>query len=175
VLELKVPELGDVSFTGVMSSLAVMLPKFLIFFFSFFTVAIFWVNHHHFFHQIKEADWKLLWLNNLLLFWLTVLPFTTAFLGDYPYVGTVVMIYTLAVGLAAGSFWLMVGHAFLKANLLEKEYSLVSRKKEVQRAASAMGLYFLTALISMIYLPLALVMIVIIPVLYFLPTLIAEG
>ena len=52
-------------------------PKLGSFAVSFFTVAIFWVNHHSFFSGITHTDWKLLWANAFLLFFLAIVPFTT--------------------------------------------------------------------------------------------------
>ena len=58
-------------------------PKLASFTVSFVTIAIFWVNHHSFFSGVTHTDWKLLWANNLLLFFLAIVPFTTAVLGDH--------------------------------------------------------------------------------------------
>src|SRR6185436_4774383 len=79
VFHLAVPKLHDPTSSELWHELGVLTPKFISFAVSFFTVAIFWVNHHHFMHRVTHTDWKLLWLNNLLLFWLTTVPFTTAF------------------------------------------------------------------------------------------------
>lgn len=58
--------------------------NFISFVFSFLFVAVFWINHHQLFHTIKEANRKLLWLNIHLLFWITMIPFPTGMVGDYP-------------------------------------------------------------------------------------------
>jgi uncharacterized membrane protein len=79
VLEIKVPHLEAPSWAGFVAALAPLAPKLIGFAFSFFTVAIFWVNHHGFFHRLKHSTWRLLWHNNLLLFCLSIIPFTTAF------------------------------------------------------------------------------------------------
>ncbi len=76
VLELKVPE--DASF----SSLHPIFPKFLSYIMSFIYVGIYWNNHHHLFHAIERINGKILWANLLLLFTLSLIPFTTAWMGE---------------------------------------------------------------------------------------------
>lgn len=58
------------------------------------------MNHPHFFSRITHTDWKFLWQNNLLLFWLAIVPFTTAWVGVYPAQPLVVCVYVLTVCLA---------------------------------------------------------------------------
>lgn len=85
VLEIKVPELHNAhSIAEAFHALNALTPKFLSFVLSFVFVAVFWVNHHQFFHLVRHADRWLLWLNNLLLLTLSFVPFPTAFIGDYP-------------------------------------------------------------------------------------------
>lgn len=84
VLELHVPNLPDSSFAVFAGAMLGLAPKFLSFLFSFFIIAIFWVNHHHIVHLLDKVDTKLLWLNISLLFFACLFPFLTAFIGDYP-------------------------------------------------------------------------------------------
>jgi uncharacterized membrane protein len=76
VLELKVPR--DTTLTSLLS----LAPQFLAYLFSFLVVAIMWVNHHHLLHVARRADAPLLWSNNNLLFWMSLVPFVTAYLGN---------------------------------------------------------------------------------------------
>lgn len=57
--------------------------RLLVYVFSFFTLAIYWKNHHNLFSQAKEISHKVLWLNIALVFWLTLFTFTTAWLGEF--------------------------------------------------------------------------------------------
>src|SRR5882724_9134733 len=104
ILEIKVPDLHNLTNGEVFSALVPVWPKLVSFFVSFFTVAIFWVNHHHFFHAIPKTDSALLWMNNALLFWITVVPFVTAFIGDYHTVPVVVALYGAVLCMAALAF-----------------------------------------------------------------------
>ncbi len=76
VLEMKPPHGSE------LSELLSVLPTFLTYVLSFIFVGIYWVNHHHFFHIIKKVSGGLLWANNHLLFWLSLIPFTTAWMGE---------------------------------------------------------------------------------------------
>jgi uncharacterized membrane protein len=77
VLELKTPR--DAS----LSALADSGPVFLSYVLSFVYVAIYWNNHHHFFHLVHRVNGALLWANLHLLFWLSLVPFTTSWVGEH--------------------------------------------------------------------------------------------
>ncbi len=101
VLELKVPT---------NSSLAAMrglAPEFLSYLLSFLVVAIMWVNHHHMIHSARHADARLLWSNNLLLFWMSLVPFVTAFMGNHPRDPRAVALYGVVLTLCSLSFVLL--------------------------------------------------------------------
>ena len=72
VLELHVPNLPDSSFAAFAGAMIGLAPKFLSFLFSFFIIAIFWVNHHHIVHQIEKVDSKFCF-SFFLLIYLTVM------------------------------------------------------------------------------------------------------
>lgn len=76
VLELKAPE--DVTLKALLSK----TPVFLSYVFSFIYVGIYWNNHHHLFQITQRVNGKILWANLHLLFWLSLIPFTTAWIGD---------------------------------------------------------------------------------------------
>jgi uncharacterized membrane protein len=76
VLELKVPH--DPSLGG----LAAVTPVFLTYVLSFVYVSIYWNNHHHFFHLVRHVDGVMLWANMHLLFWISLVPFATGWMGE---------------------------------------------------------------------------------------------
>jgi uncharacterized membrane protein len=59
-----------------------LLPKFLSYVLSFVFLAIYWNNHHHLFHVVRQVDGRVLWANMHLLFWLSLIPFVTAWMGE---------------------------------------------------------------------------------------------
>ena len=79
VLELKVPEGGN------REALRPLLPVFLTYVLSFVYLGIYWNNHHHMLHATKRVNGKVLWANLHLLFWLSLIPFATGWMGgNYP-------------------------------------------------------------------------------------------
>jgi uncharacterized membrane protein len=76
VLELKVPEGTDVE------ALRGMLPAFLSYVLSFIYLGIYWVNHHHMLQMTDRINGRILWANLHLLFWLSLVPSATAWLGE---------------------------------------------------------------------------------------------
>jgi uncharacterized membrane protein len=76
VLELHVPHGSDAS------ALAAIAPSFLSYVLSFIYVGIYWNNHHHLLHTVTRVDGLILWANLHLLFWLSIIPVTTAWMGQ---------------------------------------------------------------------------------------------
>ncbi|HEY5362952.1 MAG TPA: TMEM175 family protein [Aestuariivirga sp.] len=76
VLELKAPQGHE------LANLLPLLPTFLTYVLSFIYVGIYWVNHHHFFQLVEKVSGGLLWANLHLLFWLSLIPLTTAWMGE---------------------------------------------------------------------------------------------
>ena len=102
VLELKVPQAGDpLAYTH----LANQLGSYAL---SYAYVAIYWVNHHHTFHAVQRVNGKLLWYNNLLLFFLSLFPFCTAWVGSSHFAGLPVLVYGVALLAAALAYTFLV-------------------------------------------------------------------
>jgi len=93
VLELHAPEGSS------LEELLPLLPKVLTYVLSFIFVGIYWANHHHFFHLVKHVSGGLLWANLHLLFWLSLIPFTTAWMGENHF--TTWPVFTYGVNLLA--------------------------------------------------------------------------
>lgn len=87
VLEFKLPEGADCD------ALKPLLPKFLSYILSFIYIGIYWNNHHHMMHTIKQVNGKILWANLHLLFWLSLIPFVTAWNGENHFAPFPMMLY----------------------------------------------------------------------------------
>jgi uncharacterized membrane protein len=102
VLELKVPhgeELAD---------LFALAPVFLSYVLSFANVGIYWNNHHHLLHAVKRVSASILWANLHLLFWLSLLPFTTGWMGENHFATWPVVIYGVNLLAAAAAYTILV-------------------------------------------------------------------
>jgi uncharacterized membrane protein len=102
VLEMKVPHGGS------LPDLLPVLPVFLSYILSFVYVGIYWGNHHHLFHLVKHVDGKVLWANNHLLFWLSLIPFSTGWMGENHFETWPTVVYGLNLLLASAAYDLMV-------------------------------------------------------------------
>jgi uncharacterized membrane protein len=176
VLELRLPEVESHSNEAFLAAFGVVMPKFISFAVSFAIVAIFWVNHHHFFSRVTHTDWKLLWLNNFLLFFLAITPFSTAVLGDHPLDAIPIAFYGLNLALAGFAFSLMGRYVFFHGKLTTSSVTPAEMEAEQRRsiigssgflAAAALGFFFPIG---------ALAIFVIIPITFVVPALLgADG
>lgn len=169
ILEIRVPDFSGLTGSIMISSLKPLIPKFISFTISFFSLAIFWVNHHHFFNHVKHSDWKLLWLNIVFLFFLCIIPFTTAFIGDHPESATVVALYALNMFCASSVFTFMGYYAFMMARLQDSDLEDIQIRKELLRGIAGVSTYMAIIAIAFIWRPLALLLLFIIPLLYVAP------
>ncbi len=174
ILEVKVPPLEKgFSNSDVLYALRETTPEFISFAFSFFVVAIYWVNHHHYMHLLDKTDWNVLWYNNHFLFWLCVIPFTTAFIGENPTQPIVVAVYAFVMMMSGLSFVMMGHHTFFRApDLLKVNLPHDYKVKEFRRGYAGVGSYALATVLALIYVKASLVLLFLIPFAYFIPNLI---
>ncbi|MBX7171317.1 MAG: TMEM175 family protein [Pyrinomonadaceae bacterium] len=98
VLELKVPHEPE------FSALVEKLPTFLSYVVSFIYVGIYWNNHHHLLHTSKRVNGAILWANLHLLFWLSLLPFATGWMGENHFAPATTAFYGIILLFAALAF-----------------------------------------------------------------------
>ncbi len=117
VLEMKVPH--DPSFEGLIP----LLPVFISYLISFIYLGIYWNNHHHLLHSIKKVSGKVLWANLHLLFWLSLIPFATGWMGENHFAPAPLALYGFVLLMAAIAYWILA-HALInyhgKESLLAK-------------------------------------------------------
>lgn len=172
IFEVRLPDLpSNATNQQLLEAFGSIAPKLGSFAVSFFTVAIFWVNHHSFFAGISHTDWKLLWANNLLLFFLAIVPFTTAVLGDHLGQPIAVAVYALNLGLAGASFTLMGYYVLFKARLVDARISEGARRIEVKRSVLGSALYLLGVPLGLVAPVVAEFLFVAIPIAFIVPGL----
>lgn len=101
VLELRVPEGGE------LDSLKPLIPKFLSYILSFIYLGIYWNNHHHMLHAVKEVNGASLWANLHLLFWLSLVPFVTTWMGENHFTKWPVALYGVVLFMAAIAYTIL--------------------------------------------------------------------
>ena len=95
VLELRVPHGSD------FGALRPLLPTFLVYTLSFIYLAIYWNNHHHMLHTVQKVNGRILWANMLLLFWLSLVPFVTGWMGENHFASEPTALYGFVLLMAA--------------------------------------------------------------------------
>jgi uncharacterized membrane protein len=102
VLELKVPHGAG------FDALRPLVPTFLAYVLSFIYLGIYWNNHHHMLQATRTVNGKVLWANLLLLFWLSLIPFTTAWMGENHYEPLPTAVYGFVLLMCGVSYSLLV-------------------------------------------------------------------
>ena len=98
VLEMKVPHGAS------MAELQALWPVFLSYVLSFVNVGIYWNNHHHLLHTVQRVTGSLLWANLHLLFWLSLMPFATGWMGENHFASLPVALYAFDLMMCAIAF-----------------------------------------------------------------------
>ena len=120
VLELKVPHGAS------LRDLAPVWPVFLSYVLSFIYVGIYWNNHHHMFHVVEHIDGAVLWANLHLLFWLSLIPFVTAWTGENHFASVPAALYGVVLFMASVAYWLL-------------QQAIIRRQGPAGRLARAVG------------------------------------
>jgi uncharacterized membrane protein len=140
-------------------------PTFLGYALSFVIVAIYWVNHHHLFHLIDKVDTRILWMNMNLLFWLSLFPWVTGYIGETRGCPLAVSLYAFiafACGVSSNLLRQAVSHHASKDS---SENTLHVRRN--RRSKIALSCYFAGIFIAWFYVPLAITMVVFPMMMYF--------
>jgi uncharacterized membrane protein len=106
VLELKVPHAEE--HAAVLADLAPLWPVFLSYVLSFIYLGIYWNNHHHMLQITRHVDGRVLWANLHLLFWLSLFPFATAWMGENHFEGVPIAVYGVVLLMAGAAYKILL-------------------------------------------------------------------
>ncbi|MEM1309019.1 MAG: TMEM175 family protein [Cyanobacteria bacterium P01_H01_bin.153] len=160
VLEFRVPE------SPALSALLPIIPQFLAYVLSFLFLTIYWNNHHNLFHAVERVNGSVLWANLHLMFWLSLVPFTTAWLSEAGLYPAPVTFYGLVLLLAA------VAHFILVRTLIAlhgKQSRLVIAIRGNIKGKLSLGLYVIGLVLGLWMPILALVFYVLVAILWLIP------
>ncbi len=101
VLELKVPHSAE------FYVLCPLIPTFLSYFLSFLFIGIYWGNHHHLLHTVQKVSSGIIWSNLNLLFWLSLIPFATGWMGENNFAPTTISVYAILLNLCGVSYFIL--------------------------------------------------------------------
>jgi len=120
VLELRVPHGAD------LSALNALLPIFLTYVLSFIVIAIYWNNHHHMFYLTQRVTGGILWANLHLLFWLSLMPFVTGWMGENHFAPIPTALYGVVLMMAGVAYYIL-------------EHTIIRSQGENSRLRDAVG------------------------------------
>lgn len=143
VLEFKVPK------GHTFEDIKPLLPKILGYILSFVYVAIYWNNHHHLFHAVQKVNGKILWANMHLLFWLSLIPFSTAWMGDSSFESFPMFLYGVILFFCAIAYYILLNQIIK----LEGKNSLIYNSVGNDFKGKLSNFLYLTAIIFALYIP----------------------
>jgi uncharacterized membrane protein len=175
VLDIRVPINEQVVYEkDLISAFGKLTPKLLTYFLSFMTLGIFWTGHSSQFHFIEKSDRNFNWINLSFLLFVTITPFTTAFLSEYITFKFAVGIYWLNLFLLGVMLNMILSYAdkhnYFKANVVKTEI----KRAMIRRGIVAQSLYGFGALLSFVNTYLSIAVLIIIQ-LWFVLALFSKG
>jgi uncharacterized membrane protein len=169
VLGIQVPNITNHStFSQYAAAMAPVIPKFVTFVLSFATISVHWVSHHYFFSRLKKTPLGLVWLNNLFLLWICLMPFPTVLLGSHPTDQFPIIIYGINQLLCALTFFAFRIYATRNNLFIDKESA---KAMGPMHSLPAITCFTLSILFAFINVYLSLLSFSVVPLLYFVPNL----
>ena len=147
VLEIKVPH------GAAWSELSPLLSTFTSYLMSFLFIGIYWGNHHHLLHSLKNVSSGVIWANINLLFWLSLIPFSTGWMGENQFAPNTIMLYGILLLLSGISFTILqktVEKNTIDLDALKKAFLVLNKKGVFSTVAyaSAIPLAYINPVIS---------------------------
>ena len=138
VLEMKVPHGAE------FGALQPLIPVLLSYVLSFIYLGIYWNNHHHMMHVVHRVSGGVLWANLLLLFWLSLIPFVTGWMGENHFAPAPMALYGVVLLMAAISYTILLG-AILR---VEGRDSLIARAVGMDRKGKLSMLLYVVGIVA---------------------------
>ena len=160
VLELRPPIGADPA------ALLPLIPVLLSYVLSFIYLAIYWNNHHHLFQAVRRVNGRVLWTNLHLLFWLSLVPFVTAWMGENNFAVWPVALYGVVLLMAACAYFLLVRTLLA---LHEKDSTLAMAVGRYFKGKISIMIYVVAILLAFIVPLFACALYVLVAVIWFIP------
>jgi uncharacterized membrane protein len=160
VLELKVPHADNIA------SLKPMLPVFISYILSFIYIGIYWNNHHHMMHLVEHVNGKVLWLNMHLLFWLSLVPFASGWMGENSFTTGPVALYGVMLFMAGFAYYLL-SQALIRHH--GKDSALAQAVGNDKKGKLSVAIYFIAIVIAFVYPKVSLALYALVAAIWFIP------
>ncbi len=160
VLELKVPHGEE------WSALAPLIPVFFSYVLSFVYIGIYWNNHHHLLHAAHKVDGRTLWSNLHLLFWLSLIPFVTGWMGENHFGPIPVALYGFDLLMCAIAYYILA-HSLIAAN--GKDSTIAKALGNDFKGKISVVIYLVAIALSFVYAPASMALYVAVAIMWFIP------
>ena len=160
VLELKAPHEAN------WEAIRPLIPILLSYVLSFVNVGIYWVNHHHLFQVVKQVDGRVLWANMHLLFWLSLIPFGTIWMGETNFTTWAVAAYGFVLLMCA------IAYTILTIALLavhDKESVLATAIGQDTKGKISLGIYVIAVPLAFVNSWISCALYVLVAIIWFVP------
>lgn len=161
VLELKIPHGTD------WESISPLLPVLLSYILSFVNIGIYWGNHHHLLHTVHHVNSKIRWSNLHLLFWLSLIPFATAWMGENNFDNITVAIYAAVLNLSGVAYYIL--QQFIVKQYTETTPLTIALKKQSYKGFTALILYTAAIPLAFVNSMISAALIIIVAVIWLIP------
>lgn len=160
VLEMKVPHGTD------LATLQPLLPVFLSYVLSFIYIGIYWNNHHHLLHATQQVNGTIMWANLHLLFWQSLIPFTTGWMGENHVAALPTALYGFVLLMAAVAYFILQSAIIAKQG---RDSLLASALGPDRKAKLSLVIYAIAIGLSFVNQWVAVALYVLVAVMWFIP------
>lgn len=145
VLELKIPHTEAIhTEKELIEKLISLAPIFFSWLISFLIIAAFWLHHHNLLRMATQADYGMVWINNLFLLSISLIPFPSSLMGSYA--NYPIAVASFGIVMAISSFLLLILYRYIAKNYLKPEYDFKSVQKNTQKAAILAPIFYIIAI-----------------------------
>ncbi|MBI3142343.1 MAG: DUF1211 domain-containing protein [Bacteroidetes bacterium] len=166
VFDLKINEMTSGSL--VWDALNDLYPKLISYSISFFMLSTMWVNHHHLFAQVQQSTNSLLWFTIHLLFWMSLVPFSTNFVGSNPFMWQAASAYGLVFLMCALAFSLLRNYVFGQS-LHNGQMTHHSHSRAMGKNVWAMAMYAAGSALAPVSVYVSYALFLLVPLLFIIP------
>ena len=160
VLELAPPHEGD------LVALIPLIPKFLSYILSFIIVGMYWNNHHHLWQAVDKVGGSVLWANLHLLFWLSLIPFVTGWMGESQFSPVPVALYGTVLWFSGFAYFLMV-RTLTKYHSNDSVFATVTKSNKKEQWS--LYLYTIAIPLAFVFSWIALTLYVVVAIMWLIP------
>jgi len=170
IFNIKVPEIPTELVPGkLVHEVFILWPKFLVYAISFVMLGVYWIGHHNQYHYILRTDRAFLWINIFFLMCVSIIPFSTGLLGQYPTARTALVVYGLNLIMVGGLLYAHWWYATRRYRLVEGDIHPEVVRLAKHRILTAPVASLMAICISIVSTRLSLALFALIPFLYMIP------